>query len=227
MEADDERPTAAAPSIGSAASGLQTSPAQASGPAESSPALPSVIPSPVVHSPPDTAQGAGSEPQQAPTLAIPSGPERDESVDASIGAEEEEEEAVHRPFVGATRRRRPREGRADSDGSGSSNAAEGAGPLFSSSPSPQSVVGMGAMRLPVTPVGAASSPKPPSPLTIVLVGGFLLPPTDEFHRLYWGEALAGFPKHRILCVHPGPIASLHDRWVAEFGVGGGACFIMM
>lgn len=213
MEADDERPTVAAPSIGSSASNLETSPAQATGPAESSPALPSVIPSPVVHSPPDTAQSGGSESQQTPTLAISSGPEREESVDASIGAEEEEAEAVHRSFVGTTRRRRPREGRANSDGSGSSNAAEDAGPFSSSSSSSQSVVGMGAMRLPVNPVGAASSPKPPSPLTIVLVGGFLLPPSDEFHRLYWGEALAGFPEHRILCVHPGPIASLHDRWV--------------
>jgi hypothetical protein len=50
----------------------------------------------------------------------------------------------------------------------------------------------------------------PKPLTVVMVGGFLLPPTKEYDLVYWGEGLK-FPQHRIICVHPSPIASLHDR----------------
>jgi hypothetical protein len=46
------------------------------------------------------------------------------------------------------------------------------------------------------------------------VGGFLLPPTVEFDYHYWGEGL-NVPGQRIVCVHPSPIASLHDRCEKE------------
>lgn len=54
------------------------------------------------------------------------------------------------------------------------------------------------------------SPASEGPMTIVLVGGFLLPPNDGFVKRYWGEAL-NFSNYCVIVVHPGPIASLHDR----------------
>jgi hypothetical protein len=47
---------------------------------------------------------------------------------------------------------------------------------------------------------------------VVLVGGFLLPPTTDFDAIYWGEALTCRENGgRVIPVHPSPIASLHDR----------------
>ncbi len=183
---------------------------------EASPTLPSVIQSPLVHSPPPPAQ-AGKEPF--------SGVVRGDSLD-SIGEEEEKAQAggeggggngggVHRPFRNDEARGR-RRSRGSLSGSGSPSGSGSGSESAGSSPSSPPLLGV----LPPTPVGAASSPSSDAraaaaPLTIVLVGGFLLPPAEGLHTLYWGEALAAFPQHRLLCVHPGPIASLHDRWVGE------------
>ena len=67
-----------------------------------------------------------------------------------------------------------------------------------------------------SPPSSSASPSRSSPkITIVLVGGFLLPPHHDFHLAYWGAALDPFAfppsRYNIICVHPGPIASLHDR----------------
>lgn len=54
----------------------------------------------------------------------------------------------------------------------------------------------------------------PKPFVVVLVGGFLVPPTEDFDEAYWGEAIKSKKQHqRVLVVHPSPIASLHDRYV--------------
>ncbi len=110
-----------------------------------------------------------------------------------------------RGLVSGTRRRRS--GSKDSPGG---DVTAPTTPLAGAAPSGGATVASSAASTATSASSTATGHGSAAPLTIVLVGGFLLPPTQEFHTLYWGEAL-NFPQHRLLCVHPGPIASLHDR----------------
>lgn len=183
------------------------------------------------------AASSGHDGQQQPPPPPPLSQEEEESASASlpndgpqavreerlgsIGAEEKERGQDLPPSTTARRaRRRGRRqgGEGSSDGSIEEGGATAAGGGGGGGGNGNEDGGRSVQPLPPTPGDSGGNGGLLSPLTIVLVGGFLLPPGEQFHTLYWGEALTaatgagGGAQHRILCVHPGPIASLHDRY---------------